>query len=122
MSKSDRLLLSMVLLLSWASRAHAHEPGEPDAEWYNSLGGHAVGCCGAHHDCGAIGDADYRASQLPDYDYEVRIRGEWIPVPRDALLQYTRNPTGRPVVCVGYRFDHEIKVPWVRCFVLPSEG
>jgi hypothetical protein len=100
-----------------------HDSSEPDADWYNSLtrgeDGDQIGCC-AHRDCYPIGSADYRSSATPGHDYDVRVDGKWVTVPNDSIIQHTDNPTGKPVVCIGY-LDHDHETPWVRCFVLPPQ-
>lgn len=49
--------------------------------------------------------------------YEVPIDGEWIPVPPEAIVRDTGNPTGEAIVWYGYMLGK----PWIRCFV-PEGG
>jgi hypothetical protein len=77
--------------------ATAKPPANADqalAPWFRSLlqPGTRISCC-ALADCR---ETDYRMTA--DH-YEVRIRGKWIVVPADKILQRVDNPTGRAVVC-----------------------
>jgi hypothetical protein len=83
--------------LLMAAGAGAKPPANVDpalTPWFRSLmqPGTRISCC-ALADCR---ETDYRMTA--DH-YEVRIRGKWLVVPSDKILQRTDNPTGRAVVC-----------------------
>jgi len=95
-----RAALTAILLLLSAATAPAHPPENPDPklhEWFESLTDpqSGIGCC-AESDCRILADADWRAT--PE-GYEVKIEGDWFPVPPDKVLQRRPNPTGRAVAC-----------------------
>ena len=99
----------------------AHDPGQPDAAWYNSLvAKNGTPCCGGGPDghCETIGSDDFRPSAVPG-GYRARWRGEWIEVPPDSVLPRSDNPTGFPVLCVFHRTNGK---PDGMCFVRPAEG
>jgi hypothetical protein len=80
-----------------ATAAHGKPPANADpalTPWFRSLmqPGTSISCC-ALADCR---ETDYRMTA--DH-YEARIRGKWVIVPADKILQRTDNPTGRAVVC-----------------------
>lgn len=80
------------------------------SHWFQSLTvpGSTMSCCdyGDGHRL-ALGDV-----RVGEKGYEVRIFGQWLPVPAKAVLQRTSNPTGAPVVFIA---------PWdgrtILCFV-----
>ena len=96
---ADRWISTGVFIgaLLVAATASAQPPVNTDpalAPWFRSLlqPGTRISCC-ALADCR---ETDYRMTA--DH-YEARIRGKWIVVPSDKILQRTDNPTGRAVVC-----------------------
>ncbi len=91
-----RVSLGLALALC-TTAAFAHPPEHPDpalAPWFHSLlqPGTGISCC-SEADCRRT---DYR---IEDDHYEARINGEWRPVPPQAVLKRTDNPTGQAVVC-----------------------
>lgn len=109
--------VGFALGLSFAASAYGHDPGEPFAEWFQSLRSPKTGssCCSAQRDCKQVDD--YRAGKEPG-SYEVKYEGAWVSVPADVVLQRIDNPTARPVLCIGY-IDGQ---PYARCFVRSSES
>jgi hypothetical protein len=105
-----------IMLLASVDSACAHDPGEPFAEWYESLNRPDVGgpCCSRSRDCQPT---EYRMS-LPvvegDSDYEAFVSGAWMRVPKRALLIRHDNPTGTGVLCKATASDY------IYCFV-PSD-
>jgi hypothetical protein len=109
--------LAIVLASAFDSPAIAHDPGEPYAEWYQSLDRPDVGgpCCSQHKDCQPV---EYRMSppvQETDSDYEAMVAGHWLRVPQRALLARHDNPTGGGVLCKASGSDY------IYCFV-PSDS
>ena len=94
-----------------------HDPGELDAEWFNSLRSpNGLSCCSNHHDCETV--SDYRLGAAPG-SYRARWHGQWIEVPASVVLTRADNPTGMPVLCVATNGPGVIIA---RCFVRPAEG
>jgi hypothetical protein len=64
------------------------------APWFNSLQQPRTGisCC-------SIADCRRTDSRLAGDHYEALIDGQWRPVPPEAVVERTDNPTGRAVVC-----------------------
>ena len=94
----------------------AHDPGELDGDWFNSLRNHAgVSCCGNHHDCDTV--SDYQPGPAPG-SYRALWHGTWVDVPAYVVLTRSDNPTGLPVLCVM----HIDGAPIAGCFVRPAEG
>jgi hypothetical protein len=92
----------------------AHDDTDDYSSWYNSLRNEAgVSCCSHNKDCKAV-DV-YRATSE---GYEAFYDGVWVAVPWSAVLQREDNPTGRAVLCIGYRGGE----PVARCFVRASES
>lgn len=96
----------------WLRTALGHDANEPDAAWFNSLEQPQthINCCGSDKDCRAYDDADV---DLHDGEFWVRYKNEWLPVPKEKLIDRYDNPTGHFVACV-----HEMDMgPLVLCAV-----
>jgi hypothetical protein len=80
-------------------------------DWFNSLASGKGPCC-SDADGTALSDVDW---QTHDGHYQVRIGGQWIDVPDDAVL-HGPNKAGRTMVWPMYVDGH----PTIRCFI-PGE-
>lgn len=104
--------VAMVLGGTWAQ---AHDPGEPDAVWFNTLHTpNGVSCCAGTHDCEQLDDTAWRGGKEPG-SYDVLWHGKWITFDSSRVLQRIDNPTGSAVACV-----HNGLYPM--CFVRAAEG
>ncbi len=102
-----------IMLLASVDSASAHDPGEPFADWFQSLNRPDVGgsCCSLSRDCQP---AEYRLSPAPTAEgseYEVLIGGRWVRVPERAVIRRHDNPTGSGVLCKASPSD------FIYCFV-----
>ncbi len=103
----------VIMLGSIDSPAIAHDPGEPFAEWYQSLSRPDVGgsCCSLSRDCQP---AEYRLSPPAadgESEYEAFMSGRWVRVPERAVIRRHDNPTGGGVLCKASSSD------FIYCFV-----
>jgi len=64
----------------------------------------------------------WRKSEFEGYEYDVPIDGEWFPVPNEAVVRNTNNPSGESIVWYVKQYNKGIDPrPWhIRCFVLGS--
>ena len=77
------VILIVVMLLS--SAAMAHDPKRPELNgWFNGLHNGIGGQCCSNMDGKVVLDADWDSK---DGHYRVRIDGEWIDVPDDAVIK-----------------------------------
>ncbi len=118
------LALSLALLPSGSSLArdldgHYAQMNPEMHKWFNGLANGKGGLCCSF--------ADGRSLDDPDVDmngdhYRVRIDGQWIDVPDDAIVKGP-NKLGRPVVWPFETYDAESRTykPAIRCF-LPGAG
>lgn len=93
----------VAIMMAGASPAIAHDPGEPFAEWYQSLVRPDTGgpCCSLKRDCGPVKYQNSPPVAEGDSDYEAFVGGQWIRVPDRAVLKRHDNPTGSGVLCRG---------------------
>lgn len=104
------LILALILLLIVHHSAHAHDITRPDLDsWFNQLKSGKGYCC-SNGDGTALSDVDWDAT---GGHYRVRIDGEWIAVPDEAVITEP-NRAGRTMVW-PYRADG--KVAFIRCFM-----
>ena len=108
---------SIALLLSATVLAAPPEGLTLDPEisaWFKSVRNPKLkafgGVCCDQSDGRVLRDDEWRAGSE---GYEVRLEGEWRPVPAEAVLDRIDNPTGGAVVFV-YRGE-------ILCFVRPNE-
>ncbi|VIO68405.1 hypothetical protein [Bradyrhizobium ivorense] len=94
------------------ARAHDHQRPELNA-WYESLHSGKGPCCDGS-DAKHIDDADW---DTKDGHYRVRLEGEWVDVPDDAVVAGP-NRAGRTMVWPYYLDGH----PKPRCFMPGSMG
>jgi hypothetical protein len=109
---------ALAIMLAIAdSPASAHDPGEPFAEWFQSLSRPDVvggSCCSLSRDCQPT---EYRLSPAPSAEgseYEVLMGERWVRVPERAVIRRHDNPTGSGVLCKAAASD------FIYCFV-PSD-
>jgi len=94
------------------ARAHDHEHPELNS-WYESLRSGKGPCCDGS-DAKRVDDADWESK---DGHYRVRIDGEWVDVPKEAVVDGP-NRAGRTMVWPYYIDGH----PKARCFMPGSMG
>jgi len=114
-----RWLASLVVFvatmpLSFTGRAHGHDYQHPELNaWYESLQSGKGPCCDGT-DAKRVDDADW---ETKNGQYRVRIDGEWVDVPDEAVVPGP-NRAGRTVVWPYYINGH----PKARCFMPGSMG
>lgn len=91
----------------------AHDDGRyansPLKAWFDSLHSKSGGPCCSNADGIAISDVDW---DTKDGHYRVRLDGEWVDVPRDAVITEP-NRAGRTMVWPYYVQGHAL----IRCFL-----
>jgi hypothetical protein len=108
----------LIFLLLW-SPALAHDAGRPELdEWFNRLAS-GKGLCCSFADGFAVSDFDWESK---DGHYRVRLDGEWVDVPDEALITEP-NRAGRTMVW-PYKADRWTDHPHteIRCFIPGSMG
>lgn len=110
-------LITALCLLSTSAPAFdngQYENVDPKIRnWFKSIRSpHGVPCCD-------IGDGHYttwRQSEFEGHEYDVPIEGVWTPVPNEAIIKNTNNPTNEAIVWyVNQGGAHNW---YIRCFVL----
>lgn len=102
------------LCISTISRARSHDYQHPELSgWYETLQSGKGPCCDGT-DAKRVDDADWEAR---DGHYSVRIDGEWVDVPNEAVVPGP-NRAGRTMVWPYYIDGH----PKARCFMPGSMG
>ena len=102
-------LAILAVMLSTSTIAHAHDHARPELNaWYESLRSGKGPCCDGS-DAKRVDDADW---ENRDGHYRVRIDGEWVDVPREAVVDGP-NRAGRTMVWPYYEDGH----PKARCFM-----
>ena len=103
-----------MLSISAIGRARAHDHQQPGLNsWYESLHSGKGPCCDGT-DAKRVDDADW---ETKDGHYRVRIDGEWVDVPNEAVV-VGPNLAGRSIVWPYYIDGH----PKARCFMPGSMG
>ncbi len=107
-----RLIILVFLLLPFCGTALARDDGRyansPLKPWFDSLRSGKGPCC-SDADGSAVSDADW---DTKDGHFRVRLEGEWVDVPDDAVVPGP-NRAGRTMVWPMYLDGH----PVVRCFI-----
>jgi hypothetical protein len=102
-------LVTFAVTLSSLTAARAHDHARPELNgWYQSLRSGKGPCCDGS-DARRVDDADWESR---DGHYRVRIDGEWVDVPREAVVDGP-NRAGRAMVWPYYDDGH----PKARCFM-----
>jgi hypothetical protein len=113
--------IGLIVVASCApSRAHDHNRPELN-DWFRSLKSPGHGYCCDGSDALSVDDPDWEApgqSDNPSGHYRVKLEGEWIDVPDDAVINEP-NRDGRALVW-PYRRDG--KLNQIRCFLPGSMG
>ena len=110
-----KLAVLSVMLVVFATsgvRAHDHEHPELNS-WYESLHSGKGPCCDGS-DATRVDDANW---DTQNGHYRVRVDGEWIDVPNEAVVGGP-NRAGRTMVWIYYIDGH----PKARCFMPGSMG
>jgi hypothetical protein len=104
MVRRGLMVLLTAVALSFLRPAHAHDASgywakmasegkAPTGDWWKSLGSPGHGLCCDVADGFKVGDVDWdtardaKAGPDGEVHYRVRLRGKWIVVPTDALVQ-----------------------------------
>ena len=107
-------ILVAMLFITIIGRARAHDHQHPELNgWYESLRSGKGPCCDGT-DAERVDDADW---DTKDGHYRVRIDGEWVDVPNEAVVT-SPNLAGRSMVWPYYIDGH----PKARCFMPGSMG
>jgi hypothetical protein len=107
-------ILSAMLLVVAIGGARAHDHDHPELNsWYESLHSGKGPCCDGS-DAKRVDDADW---DTQDGHYRVRIDGEWVDVPNEAVVDGP-NRAGHAMVWPYYLDGH----PKPRCFMPGSMG
>jgi len=102
-------LVVVAVMLSTFAMARAHDQERPELNaWYESLRSGKGPCCDGS-DAKRVDDADWESK---DGHYRVRIDGEWVDIPREAVVDGP-NRAGRTMVWPYYKDGH----PKARCFM-----
>ena len=108
------LAFTLTLPILAIGYARAHDHGHPELNsWYESLRSGEGLCCDGT-DAKRVDDADW---ETKDGHYPVRIDGEWVDVPNDAVVDGP-NRAGRTMVWPYFVDNH----PKARCFMPGSMG
>jgi hypothetical protein len=99
--------IAMCALAVHGARAHDHDHPELNG-WYQSLHSGKGPCCDGS-EAKRVDDADWESK---DGHYRVRIDGEWVDVPAEAVVDGP-NRAGRTMVWPYYLDGH----PKARCFM-----
>ena len=103
-----------MLVISTIRCARAHDHQHPELNsWYKSLRSSKGPCCDGS-DATRVDDADWESK---DGHYRVRIDGEWVDVPNEAVVPGP-NLAGRSMVWPYYVYGH----PKARCFMPGTMG
>lgn len=88
--------LALLLFALWVHPIRAHHPDRPDLDpWFSGLASGRGACCGSPRvDATVLVDADWESK---GGQYRVRIDGEWVDVPADAVVNKP-NLYGRALV------------------------
>ena len=117
------LKFAVVLLLALTVQAYALppsgvDPDSPTSKWYQSLTVPGTGgsCCSLadcrHYPISSATDADGTSH------YTVLFEGNWLPVPKEAVLDRLDNPTGDYVTCINAaHFYDGVPKPDVLCLI-----
>jgi hypothetical protein len=106
--------LAVILPMSKIDHARAHDHEHPELNgWYASLHSGKGPCCDGS-DARRVDDADW---ETKDSHYRVRIDGEWVDVPNEAVVDGP-NRADRTMVWPYYIDGH----PKARCFMPGSMG
>jgi hypothetical protein len=115
------LLLPLVILVALArnaAEAKAPANADPDlAPWFQGLTAPSGMSCCAEADGHILADSEWRI--IADH-YEIKVKGAWVAVPQDRVLDRADNPTGGAVAFYPTPWE-EAAPPPVCCFVRPSE-
>ncbi len=111
------VLIALVLALA----AHAHDDGRyansPLKSWFDGLASERGLCC-SYADGETVKNVDWDTGG-PNNAYRVRLLGQWIVVPDDAVIR-APNKFGAAVVWPVYQDDdhgHHVSVSFIRCFI-----
>ncbi len=107
-------IFAAMLSISTIARAHAHDHQHPELNgWYERLHSGKGPCCDGT-EATRVDDVDW---ETKDGHYRVRIDGEWVDVPKEAVVPGP-NLDGRTMVWPYYLNGHPIP----RCFIPGSMG
>jgi len=100
----------VLLVIFYLSTVHAHDHNRPDLnDWFKSLQSRKAGSCCDGSDAMRIDDPDWTNDSG---HYRVRLEGEWVDVPDNAVITEP-NRAGHALVW-PYRQDG--KLNQIRCF------
>lgn len=118
MKNRTEKIMAMVIVgffacLAWHA-AHGHDANRPELNnWFMGLQSRAKWPCCDGSEALRLDDVDWRAK---DGHYQVRLEGEWVDVPDEAVV--TEPNRAGPTMVWPYRRDG--KLNRVRCFIVGS--
>lgn len=105
------LACAALILALWVSYAYPHDRRHPELDsWFMGLQSRTKTPCCDSNEAQRIEDADWESR---DGHYRVRLDGEWVDVPDDAVVEGP-NKAGPTLVWPYY---HDGKLDRVRCFL-----
>ena len=114
-NRASRIFLGIFFAI-FVAPALAHDPNRPELNsWFDHLASGYGPCC-SNADGTALSDVDW---QSKDGHYRVRLDGQWIDVPDDAVVTVP-NLVGRTMVWPmppGYDYEANVPSPKIRCFM-----
>ena len=120
MDSVDRMFIGftalVILLCAWSYAYPKGHEGDPNHAWFESLKSGRGPCC-SDDDGALVADADWDSK---DGHYRVRIDGQWVDVPDDAVINEP-NRDGRTIVW-GYPQNGWSTGYYIRCFIVGAGG
>ncbi|HYZ22045.1 MAG TPA: hypothetical protein VE690_07800 [Rhodopila sp.] len=113
------VLCIAVLILTYVSAARAAPPpgtdlDSPTHKWFEAQKSNSGTSCCSISDGHVLDEENIR---VVNEHWEVRIRGNWVPVPAQAVIRSPDNPTGKSVAWYSeYNEGHETRVIFY-CFL-----
>lgn len=120
LSTKARPLVVLAGLLALVSVSYAHDSHRPELNnWFSGLKSEGGGLCCSGSDATVIRDADW---DTKDGHYRVRIEGQWVDVPDDAVVKGP-NLDGQTLAWpIYYRSLGEPARIGIRCFMPGTQG
>jgi len=114
------MLKILVALVALSSSAYAFDNGQYESvdpkirHWFKNVRSpNGIPCC----DIADGHSTTWRRSETPGYEYDVPIESNWTPVPSEAIVKNSNNPTGEAIVWYVKQMGNSY---YIRCFVLGS--
>jgi hypothetical protein len=110
--------VALAIVAAVAAGAAPPRSSDPDlAPWFRALQAPSGMSCCDRADGHILADGDWRTA---GDGYEIKIQGQWVAVPPEAVLQRADNPTGGAVAFYPAPWTGG-GAPPIYCFVRPAE-